>query len=252
MIEMAMHCTELVNPETVMEVIRVESNGDPLALNINRLQKTQPKVSTVAEAAEMTRHYIEKGHSVDMGLMQVNSANLTWLGIPLNNVEVLFTPCANIQAGSRILFEAYGRAVKQFGTGQIALQAALSEYNTGNFKDGFRNGYVNHYIATKAKPTSYKETILDMDTRIVWNPPEGYYSNVITTLKKDQMMPDKLKANNADEQTQLDKLNPLDKKLSHMGKTPGLVIDIDPDEAEQMGAFEEHALSLEDALEASQ
>src|SRR5699024_3643030 len=41
-----------------------------------------------------------------------------------------------------ILRECYARALHQFDTKQGALRAALSCYNTGNFTDGFSNGYV--------------------------------------------------------------------------------------------------------------
>lgn len=42
----------------------------------------------------------------------------------------------------------------------------------------------------------------------------------------------------------------LDAKLRAFD-TPGMVVEFDPDEAEQLGAFREDAMSLEDALEAS-
>ena len=42
----------------------------------------------------------------------------------------------------------------------------------------------------------------------------------------------------------------LDAKLQ-AAETPGVVVELDPDEAERLGAFQEDALSLEDALEAS-
>ena len=42
----------------------------------------------------------------------------------------------------------------------------------------------------------------------------------------------------------------LDAKLQAFD-TPGMVVEFDPDEAERLGAFQEDALSLEDALEAS-
>lgn len=42
----------------------------------------------------------------------------------------------------------------------------------------------------------------------------------------------------------------LDAKLQAM-ETPGMVVEFDPDEAERLGAFQEDAMSLEDALEAS-
>lgn len=36
-----------------------------------------------------------------------------------------------------------------------------------------------------------------------------------------------------------------------MDAVPGLAVEFEPDEADRMGAFEEDAMSLEDAMEAS-
>lgn len=40
-------------------------------------------------------------------------------------------------------------------------------------------------------------------------------------------------------------------KLQDAYNTPGLVVSMDPDEAELLGAFEEDAMSYEDAIEAA-
>ena len=48
----------------------------------------------------------------------------------------------------------------------------------------------------------------------------------------------------------LDEINTLEYKIKHLD-TPGMVVEFDPEEAEQMGAFEEEAMSLEDAMDAS-
>lgn len=50
---------------------------------------------------------------------------------------------------------------------------------------------------------------------------------------------------------QLDNINVLDEKMAEMD-IPGMAIDFDPDEADELGAFEEDALTKEDALEAAQ
>ncbi len=87
---------------------------------------------------------IAKGYNVDIGYMQVNSRNLPKLGL---TVEQALDPCTNIRAGATILTGNYRGAVRIYGEGQAALQAALSAYNTGNFRSGFRNGYVSRYFA---------------------------------------------------------------------------------------------------------
>jgi type IV secretion system protein VirB1 len=46
----------------------------------------------------------------------------------------------------------HAAAVRVHGEGQVALQAALSAYNTGDFNRRFANGYVARYYATDGVP----------------------------------------------------------------------------------------------------
>ena len=50
---------------------------------------------------------------------------------------------------------------------------------------------------------------------------------------------------------ELDAIDSTEAKLELMDMVPGLKIEMDPSEADMLGAFEEDALSLEDAQEAS-
>ena len=189
MIEIIMMCAPDVAPQTIQEIIRVESKGNPLALHVNRLagQKSAPKpppAENAEQAARIALEYIEAGYTVDMGLMQINSTNLSWLGIKLDELSTLFNPCANIAAGAAILTESYERAARQFGKGQPALQAALSAYNTGNFINGFSNGYVARYYdqtsntlpMSTRKPQQPASAIdaMKSPTSIPLPPPENY------------------------------------------------------------------------------
>lgn len=212
MIELIAMCAPDVAPQTVQEIIRVESSGRELAMNINKLpgQSTAPRApiaSSPQEAAEIALRFIQAGHSVDMGLMQVNSNNLDYLGISLEDIDVLFTPCANIQAGATILMESYERAAREFGEGQTALQAALSAYNTGNFKSGFSNGYVARYLnAPSSAPESdyshvsynpqYASNVTNHSTKVDWTPPENYYVEVGGEVHKVYSIMDELAVTN--------------------------------------------------------
>lgn len=135
-------CAPHVAPATLAAVIRVESGGRPLAININKGPRA-PNFRTATEAAQTARVWISRGHSVDLGLMQVNSRNLARLGY---TVEQMFDPCTNIRAGAVILTENYRAAAKLRGSGQVALRDALSAYNTGSFSRGYTNGYVSRYF----------------------------------------------------------------------------------------------------------
>jgi len=142
-------CALNVSPVTLDAVARVESGGNLLALNVNRLLGPQPRPASVADAVRIAESYIALGYSVDIGLMQVNSRNLPALG---DTIEQVLDPCTNIAAGGRILTANYADAARRMGEGQPALQAALSAYNTGNLSAGFRNGYVARYVGPGGVP----------------------------------------------------------------------------------------------------
>jgi type IV secretion system protein VirB1 len=152
MIELILACAPGVAPTTIQEIIRVESNSNPIAVNINTKGGiTYPfkKPKTIQQAIALSHAAIAAGHTVDMGYMQVNSANLKWLGY---TVREIFHPCTNLKAGSHILKTAYSDAAAIHGPGQKALRAALSRYNTGSFSRGFYNGYVARYVNLPARP----------------------------------------------------------------------------------------------------
>lgn len=133
-----------------LAIIQVESNRNPLAIGVNKGRSTNtapvppPKASTKAEAIAVSKRLIAQGYSVDMGLMQINSANLKGLGV---TVEQLFDPCSNIYIGATVLWRFHNQAVKQLGAPslQTALHA-ISAYNTGNFRAGYANGYVQKVV----------------------------------------------------------------------------------------------------------
>lgn len=140
-------CAPNVAPSTIQAIIRVESNGNPLAINVNNRggvgYPINRKIKSIVEAVSEAKKAIASGYTVDMGYMQVNSANLKKLG---HTVEDMFDPCKNLAAGARVLSESYARALAKYGEEQSALRAALSAYNTGNFSAGFSNGYVARYV----------------------------------------------------------------------------------------------------------
>jgi type IV secretion system protein VirB1 len=142
-------CALNVEAATLEAIVRVESGGNAIALNVNRLQGPQPRPASVADAVRIAESYIARGFSVDVGLMQVNSRNLPALGYTL---EQALDPCTNITAGGRILTANYAEVVRRLGEGQPALLAALSAYNTGDYSAGFRNGYVAKYVGSTSVP----------------------------------------------------------------------------------------------------
>ena len=130
-------------------VIAIELGGNPLAVHVNKLAGPQPHPATHQEAAAVARRFLAAGYSVDLGLVQLNSANLSRFGL---TIEDALDPCQNVAAGGQVLSGFYGKAVQQFGEGQPALMAALSGYNTGSFQRGFENGYVGKYYISANLP----------------------------------------------------------------------------------------------------
>lgn len=149
-IALIMACAPNVAPSTIQAIIRVESGGKPLALNINAKHGVKLKptivIDTVPKAVAVTHAAIAHGHTVDMGYMQVNSVNLKGLGY---TVKDMFDPCKNIKAGAAILTRAYAAELPKHKDEQAALQAALSRYNTGNSTGGLWNGYVGKFYSPK-------------------------------------------------------------------------------------------------------
>ena len=139
-----------VNPHPTAAIIKVESGFQENALNLNsKAWKIKPPQSR-QDAISLGRELLLKGLNIDLGIMQINSENLKPYGLSL---EDAFDPCKNIKVGTRILKENYERAEISLGSGQKALKAALSAYNSGNFHSGLENGYVGRlYGAQSLKP----------------------------------------------------------------------------------------------------
>ncbi|MBN8648653.1 MAG: lytic transglycosylase domain-containing protein [Caulobacterales bacterium] len=135
-------CAINTHPETVKAIIRVESNGNPFAIGVNQAGVHLRRANTAADASQIAAEAIGRGINIDMGLMQINSANMRRLGLTTND---LFNPCTNIRVGTQILSINYSNAVQIHGQTETALKAALSAYNTGNMTRGFSNGYVARY-----------------------------------------------------------------------------------------------------------
>ncbi|MGD9810018.1 MAG: lytic transglycosylase domain-containing protein [Sphingobium sp.] len=134
---LASQCAPNVAPQTVAAIVQTESRGRRFALNVNG--GTQPPAQFNAESAAATaQRYIAAGYSVDLGLGQINSRNMRWLGLTWDTV---FDPCTNVAALGRVITQNYNAAIPGRDP-QTALRIALSLYNTGSSSRGFRNGYV--------------------------------------------------------------------------------------------------------------
>ena len=132
-------CAPSVAPQTLAAIAHVESRFDPLAIGVNRGPRPAGRARDAAEAVTIARRLIASGANLDLGLAQINSANLGWLGL---SVEAAFDPCRNLAAAATVLQAGYRPLARTAEARQAALRVALSRYNTGDPQRGFLNGYV--------------------------------------------------------------------------------------------------------------
>lgn len=113
-------CAPMVDPVTMSAVVQNESGGNPLAIHDNATGKSySPKA--INDAVDIAKRLIAAGHSVDLGLAQINSRNLKWVGM---TVEQVLDSCSNLQASQQVLVDAHKRSGGD-------LQKTLQIYNTG-------------------------------------------------------------------------------------------------------------------------
>jgi type IV secretion system protein VirB1 len=152
LVQLRDRCAPAAPLSTLAAIISAESSGNPSAIQIDfpkallrqwrlpagtlRLQR-QPK--NAEEAGQWIAYLNEHHISVDVGLMQVSTDE----GMRRHtSPTALLDPCTNIRTGWSILDDDYVIELNHFGPGQVALQHALSRYNTGDTNRGIDNGYL--------------------------------------------------------------------------------------------------------------
>ena len=95
LIALAGHCAQTVAPETLLTFAQAESGLDPLQLHDNTTGSSL-RPETEAQAIAVATQLSGAGHSVDLGLLQINNRNLAWLGLTI--VEA-FELCPSMRAG---------------------------------------------------------------------------------------------------------------------------------------------------------
>jgi type IV secretion system protein VirB1 len=139
---LADQCAPFVAAHTLEAIVKTESNFDPLKIGVNGGAKLERQPVNIDEAVATAQWLLANGYNIDLGLGQVNSSNMNRVGL---SVTEAFDPCKNLKAAGTIFNNSFQSAIQQYPEGQ-ALQVALSAYNTGNFVQGFRNGYVGKVL----------------------------------------------------------------------------------------------------------
>jgi type IV secretion system protein VirB1 len=146
LIALSGQCAPTVAPGTTLSFARAEAGLDPLAIHSNADGRSYHP-ATKAEAIAIASSMIARGERPDLGFMQINAANLGWLGLSITQA---FELCPSIAAGAHILHGGYDPCMDAGGKAQACLRIAASTYNTGSPTRGFTNGYV-HLIAAAAE-----------------------------------------------------------------------------------------------------
>lgn len=153
-------------------LVRAESGFNRFAIGVNSAEHRSYFPMSQNEAVQIARDLIARGHSIDMGLGQINSSNLEWLGL---TVDTVFDSCTNLSASERVLRDGYDRARAQGSDPETALHQALSAYNTGTFTRGFSNGYVARVMGgnietppAKDQPQTTKQSVPE-NTLLTWD-----------------------------------------------------------------------------------
>ena len=150
-------CAPTAPLSTLAALVITESGGNPNAIQIDfpnallhrwRLSagtlRLQRQPNDAQEAGEWIAYLNAHRISVDVGLMQVSTSEAVRRHI---SPAVLLDPCTNVRTGWSILEDDYKIEVNRFGPGQVALQHALSRYNTGDTNRGIDNGYLARVTA---------------------------------------------------------------------------------------------------------
>jgi type IV secretion system protein VirB1 len=118
-------CAPDLAPVTIAAIVQLESGGNPFLLHDNTTKKTF-RPTNATESAKLAIALIKLGHSVDIGLAQINSKNLPALGL---KVEDALDPCTNLHAAQSVLKTAWEQSGHD-------LRGALAAYNTGKTNSG--------------------------------------------------------------------------------------------------------------------
>ena len=161
-LSIASQAAPTVAPDTLVTFAMAESRLQPLTIHDNATGQSYFP-DTREEATALAASLVNRGHSVDLGIMQVNSANLRRVDLQISDA---FDPAKSFRAGGAILVDAYlqchgdnARTHQQLGE---ALRCASSVYNTGNERAGLTNGYTASIVKVAAHVVpSIKELLPD-------------------------------------------------------------------------------------------
>jgi len=118
----ALQCAPAEDPHMLVGIAQQESGLETMTLHDN----VSGAVLHGADVIDAARRLIAAGHSVDLGAWQINSRNLSLLGLGIADA---FEPCQSVAAAARLI-------------------ELFSRYNTGSSSRGIANGYAPAVMAS--------------------------------------------------------------------------------------------------------
>ena len=181
-------CAPSIGSRTMGAIVRVESDGNPLVIHDNTLSRSFFPKDT-RQAVAWAHQLLGLRHSIDLGLSQINSANLQPLGLSVNEA---FNPCTNLAAGSTILASDYRAATSEFGPGQYALRRAIGAYNSGSLYAGY--GYI-HEILVAAGVDAPADIVVPDLQRVAFPAPDQRTSLARRTRRSSGVVASRVQGN---------------------------------------------------------
>ncbi len=156
------HCAPRVSPVTLAALVAQESGGWPWTLDDDSTGESFA-LTTRREAITLARSLIARGDSVDLGLAQINSRNLRWLGL---DVRQALNPCTNLRAAQTVLLEGWTRSGGR-------LRQTLSLYHSGAPDDHAGRRYSAEVFRRSDGKTSRGRTVIPAipgGRMVLWHP----------------------------------------------------------------------------------
>ncbi|MCC2624310.1 MAG: lytic transglycosylase [Burkholderiales bacterium] len=132
-------CAPQVAQSTMQAIIQTESKGNPLAIGLNGGHKLRYQPLSEVQARSWVKYLEEHNYNFDVGLAQINIKNIHKYGY--RAIDAL-DPCINLKLASNVLKKSYFKARSASRSDNEALVKTISAYNTGNYRSGIYNGYV--------------------------------------------------------------------------------------------------------------
>ena len=147
-------CAPQVSPVLMHALVRTESSWNPYAIGPDAGQPAIEQPRSLEDAIKTVKRLGATGGKFSVGLAQIHVSNvasrrMSW--------EQAFDPCKNLKMGQTILFEYYGKALKEGYSGVDAVWAALRGYNSGGVHKTVSDKYASKIFSYMQSQTEIKK-----------------------------------------------------------------------------------------------